>query len=320
MVGVYSRMAVVGIGQCALDCLAVVDRYPHVDSKKEVSEWHEQGGGPVATALVALCRLGERCTFYGVVGDDEAGLKVRRGLRGEGVNCRRVKTVRGGSSQVAFIAIERDTAKRTIFWKRATGGALTPDDLGRDFLRGATFLLLDGLMEEVSAYAARRARERGVPVMLDAGRMRPGMLELAGISDYVVAAEDFAKDLGWDLTIDCLTRERERLGVKVLTVTLGRQGSLTAAKEGFAHVPAFEVDAVDTTGAGDVFHGGYVYGLLRNWGLVRTLTFASACAAMKCTKVGGRAGIPRLEEVLAFLRERNYLKSAIDTVAPNTTT
>jgi ribokinase len=85
-------------------------------------------------------------------------------------------------------------------------------------------------------------------------------------------------------------------------------------------VPAFEVDAVDTTGAGDVFHGGYVYGLLRNWGLVRTLTFASACAAMKCTKVGGRAGIPRLEEVLAFLRERNYLKSAIDTVAPNTTT
>lgn len=313
-------MAVAGVGQCALDYLAVVDRYPHVDSKEEVLAWHEQGGGPVATALVALCRLGERCRFYGVVGDDEAGRKIRKGLSLEGVACRGIKTVRGASSQVAFIAIERHTARRTIFWIRPSGAELAPDDLGRGFLRGAAFLLLDGLMAEVSLYAARLARERGIPVMLDAGRMRARMDELAGMSDYVVAAEAFARDLGWELSADRLMRERERFGAQALTVTLGAEGSLTAAREGCFHMPAFKVDAVDTTGAGDVFHGGYAYGLLRRWGLFETVTFASACAAMKCTRVGGRAGIPRLDEVRAFLRERNHLKRAIDRAAPRMTT
>ncbi len=299
-------MNVTGVGQCSLDLLAVVDRYPRVDSKKEVLGWHEQGGGPVATALVTLSRLGVACMFYGVVGDDETGVKIRNGLAEEGVDASGIKVVNGAASQIAFIVIEKETARRTIFWRRPIGGELTPEDLPDTFAGETAFVLIDGLMADVSLHAARKARERGIPVMVDAGRMRPRMQEIAASSDYVVASEDFARDLGWDLARDTLLRERERLGVKALTVTLGERGSLTAAEEDFYVVPSHAVTAVDTTGAGDVFHGGYIYGLLRGWGLSETVNFAAAVAAMKCRSIGGRTGIPRLAEVREFLAKRGH--------------
>ncbi|MDA8240445.1 MAG: PfkB family carbohydrate kinase [Nitrospiraceae bacterium] len=297
-------MKVTGIGQCSLDYLALVDFYPDADTKKEILEWHEQGGGPVATALAALSRLGIRCSFYGVAGDDDAGDTIRRSLVEEGVDVSGLVTRRASSSQVAFIAVEKETGRRTIFWKRPTGGPLRSEELGAGFLDGSGMLLVDGLMAEVSLYAAEQAQKRSVPVMLDAGRMRPGMIELARLSDYVVGSEEFARYLGWKPTRETLFREREKLGIKILTITLGRRGSVTASSQGeYFDIPAFKIEAVDTTGAGDVFHGGYIYGLLRGWDLRETLTFASALAALKCMKVGGRAGIPKLEEVMKFLKK-----------------
>lgn len=297
-------MPVAGIGQCSLDYLALVDDYPPVDIKKEVLQWSEEGGGPVATALVTLSRLGIRCRFYGVIGDDDAGEKIRQSLIREGINTQGLLARNGATSQVAFIAIERKTARRTIFWRRPSGKPLRSRELPRDFLDGTHFLLLDGLMKDASHYAARRARRAGISVMLDAGRMRPGMLQLARLSDYVVASEEFAKDLGMKLTGIAFRRERERLGTRVLTVTRGEKGSMTVSAEGAFKTPAFATEAVDTTGAGDVFHGGYIHGLLNGLSLRNTVIFASAVAALKCGRIGGRAGIPRYREVMAFLRER----------------
>jgi ribokinase len=299
-------MLVTGLGQCSIDYLALVDSYPPVDTKKEVLQWHEQGGGPVATALAALCRLGIQCRFHGVIGDDGAGEKIRRSLQEEGVDAQGLIVRSDAASQVAFIAVEKGTGKRTIFWKRPTGEALRTAELPHDFLEATHFFLMDGLMQDVSHAAAMRARELNVPVMLDAGRMRPGMRELAGLSDYVVTSEEFAKDIGLTLDEDALRRKRDEIGAGVLTVTLGERGSITVWKDEVMRIPAFRVDAADTTGAGDVFHGGYIYGLLRGWGLRETVTFASALAAMKCRKIGGRAGIPRLNEVMEFLGERGY--------------
>jgi sulfofructose kinase len=297
-------MTVTGIGQCSLDYIGIIDAYPPADTKKEILEWHEEGGGPVATALVALTRLGVRCRFYGIVGDDAAGGKIRRSLAGEGVDVSGLKTRRASVSQVAFIAVESRTGRRTIFWRRPTGEVLRQAELGQDFLDGSDMLLVDGLMAEASIHAARGAKKRSLPVLLDAGRMRPGMIELAGLCDYLVGSEEFARDLGWELSPEALPREREKLGVKVLTITLGERGSITVSSQGDCfETPAFMVDAVDTTGAGDVFHGGYAYGLLEGWGLEKTVIFASALAAMKCTKAGGRAGIPQLEEVMKFAGE-----------------
>jgi ribokinase len=297
-------MEVTGIGQCSLDYLAVVDTYPAADTKKEILEWQEQGGGPVATALVALSRLGVKCCFHGVVGDDDAGAKIRRSLAAEEVDVSGLLTRGQSSSQLAFIAIEKETGRRTIFWRRPTGRPLRDEELGPGFLDGSGMLLLDGLMAEVSLFAAAQARVRSVPVMLDAGRMRPGMIELARLSDYVVGSEEFARNLGLETTRETLFRQRERLGAKVLTITLGEKGSVTTTSQGeYFETPAFKVETADTTGAGDVFHGGYIYGILRGWDLAETLTFASALAAIKCTRVGGRAGIPSLDEVMKFLNK-----------------
>jgi sulfofructose kinase len=297
-------MIVTGLGQCSLDYLALVNRYPGVDTKKEVLEWCEQGGGPVATALVALSRLGIKCRFHGILGGDDAGEKIRKSLVDEGVDVSGLITRPDASSQIAFIVVEKKTARRTIFWKRPSGAPLQPDDLCGDFLQGSHFLLLDGLMEHSSRCAAEKAKALGVPVMLDAGRLRPGMMDIARLSDYLVASEEFANDSGWAVEREVLVKEQARLGVRALTVTLGGQGSVTACGQGFFETPAFRVEAVDTTGAGDVFHGGYIYGLLQGWEMTETVRFASAVAALKCRKIGGRAGIPGLNEVETFLRER----------------
>ncbi len=300
-------MPVSGIGQCSLDYLALVDSYPEADTKKEVLEWQEQGGGPVATALVALARLGVRCRFHGVIGDDVAGDRIRQSLLREGIEVTGLVQREKTTSQLAFIVIETGTAKRTIFWKRPSGEPLRIQELATGFLDGSDLLLLDGLMTDVSMYAARKAKELNIPVMLDAGRMRPGMQELAQLSDYIVASEEFAKDLGLRLVEDALQAERKKLGARVLTITLGEKGSITVSGNEAFQTPAFGIDAVDTTGAGDVFHGGYIYGLLQDWCLKDTLIFASAVAAMKCRKIGGRAGIPRLDEVIEFLGKRGYV-------------
>ena len=297
-------MLVTGLGQCSLDYLGLVDVYPQVDTKKEVLEWHEQGGGPVATALVALSRLGVSCRFYGMTGDDEAGGKIRQSLADEGLDVQGLVKRRESASQLAFIAVEKSTAKRTIFWRRPSGKVLQPDELGEDFLLGSNFLLIDGLMMDASFAAVKKAKEMHVPVMLDAGSARPGILELARLCDYVVASEVFAEGLGWELMPESLLKEYVSLGVTALTVTQGEGGSITVSDDRLIRMPAFTVEAVDTTGAGDVFHAGYIYGLLQEWDLERVVRFASALAAMKCLQMGGRKGIPRLADVMQFLRKQ----------------
>jgi len=297
-------MSVVGIGQCAWDVLAVVDRFPQADTKKEVLVWEEQGGGPVATALAALSRLGVPCWFHGVIGDDREGAAIRQSLLEEAVDVTGLVKRTNASSQTAFIAIDTTIGTRTIFWKRPTGDPLRAEELPPDFLRGVDFLLLDGLMKDVSLFAARAARTAGIPVMLDAGRVRDGMLELARLCDYVVGSEEFARELGWTENPELFRQEVRKLGFGFTTVTLGKRGSVTFANDKVISCPAFSVETVDTTGAGDVFHGGYLYGLLQKWPFEDTIQFASAVAAMKCRKLGGRAGIPRLAEVQQFLRER----------------
>ncbi|HUJ18715.1 MAG TPA: sugar kinase [Nitrospirota bacterium] len=297
-------MAVVGIGQCAWDMLAVVDRFPQADTKKEVLAWEEQGGGPVATALAALSRLGVFCRFFGVIGDDREGAAIRQSLIEEGVDVTGMVKRSNASSQTAFIAIDRSIGSRTIFWKRPSCDPLRIEELPPDFPSNAEFLLLDGLMKDASLFAAHQARKAGIPIMLDAGRVREGTLELARLCDYVVGSEEFASELGWKDDPGVLGQEVRKHGFGITTITLGSRGSVTFADDEIISCPAFPVETVDTTGAGDVFHGGFLYGLLRRWPLKETIRFASAVAAMKCRKLGGRAGIPKLSEAQQFLQER----------------
>jgi sulfofructose kinase len=302
-------MVLAGIGQCCWDMLARVAAYPARDSKEEILHWEEQGGGPVATALVTAARFGFACRFHGVVGDDPLGEKVRCSLRNEGIDIDGLVVRSDAITQVAFIVVEDQGGKRTIFWKRPSGVPLEPADLPDGYLDGVGMLLLDGLMEEVSLHAARDARDRGIPVMLDAGRLRPGMQEIARTCDYLVAAEQFALDLGWSCDPSRFAGEAAQSGAGVVTVTFGERGSITWDGNEVIATPAFPVESVDTTGAGDVFHGAYASGVLWGWPLRDTLAFASAAAALKCRETGGRKGIPAVEAVLAFLAERGVQRA-----------
>ncbi len=297
-------MVVAGIGQCCLDFITLIDAYPESDTKNEVLQWAEQGGGPVATALATLTRFLIPCRFAGVVGDDDAGFKILQSLLNARIDTTYLAEREGAVSQRAFIAVEKDNGRRTIFWQRPSGPALAPDEIDDEFFRGVKFLLLDGLMKDVSLAAARRAKALGIPVMLDAGRVRDGMLELASLCDYVVGSEEFARGLGWTGDGTAFAETVREHGWGTTTITLGERGSYTYHGFRSVYVPAFPINVVDTTGAGDVFHGAYIAGILQGWDLETVLYFASGAAALKCTVFGGRAGIPELPTLVTFLQQR----------------
>ncbi|MEE9614161.1 MAG: PfkB family carbohydrate kinase, partial [Thermodesulfobacteriota bacterium] len=245
-------MSVVGLGQCSLDYIASVEEFPSEDTKLEIVDWTPEGGGPVATALVALSRLGVKTTFIGRVSDDTVGGEIKKGLKAEGVDTRGLLPKKGGRSQTAFIVVNRRTGSRTILWQRPTVEELRAEDVKLSWIKGKKFLLLDGLMHEASIRAAEIARDLGVPVMFDAGRVREDTLELAALSDYIVGSEEFATGLSGSpgRAIMKLTR----LAPRAVTITLGRRGSITwsgGGRETF-RTTAPGVRAVDTTGAGDV--------------------------------------------------------------------
>ncbi len=292
---------VVGLGQCSLDILGQVDCYPELDQKVELSSLLIQGGGPVATALVTLARLGISVAMVGATGDDEFGRKIRRSLEMENVDCTRLVHQPGSTSQIAFIAVDED-GHRNIFWHRGTA-IPTSAALMTDFLpEHVRILHLDGLHSDTAVAAAELARARNVVTVLDAGTFRHGTARLLPLIDHLVVSARFARQIHPDDDEAALHRLAD-YGARSVTITCGKSGSLSMGVDGrIFRQPAFKVDAVDTTGCGDVFHGGYIYGLLQEWPQPQTVRFAAACAALKTRALGGRTAIPSLPEVQAFLQ------------------
>jgi ribokinase len=263
-----------------------------------------QGGGPVATALVALARLGVSVAMVGAVGDDDFGCQIRDGLIAECVDCGFLTQDTGDCSQVAFVAVD-DHGHRNIFWHR---GNAVPDIAGLSEIllsRSVKVLHLDGLHLMQAVTAAKIARSMNVLTVLDAGTMRPGMGRLLPLIDHLVVSENFARQIIGRHDPQSALRSLAGHGATGVTITCGESGSVSIGPAGSVfHQPAFKMDVVDTTGCGDVFHGGYIYGLLQGWEIRQTVRFAAACAALKTRAIGGRTAIPDLPEVEAFLRTR----------------
>lgn len=287
---------VVGVGHCTVDYLGVVERYPEADAKTELSEFSMQGGGPVATALVTLASLGVQTSVLAKVSDDDFGKFIRQGLQEAGVDTSGLIVEPGRVSPFSFIAVERKSAKRTIYWTRGDVSSLEPSDLRLDLMDGARVLHVDGLQMEAQIAAARYARQNGVQVVYDAGSPRPGMEELIGLTDTLVSSERFAAELGSGALAESL-KTLHAMGPTTVVITIGEDGSVGMEKEETYIVPALPVEAVDTTGAGDVYHGAFIFGMLQGWGLRERMRFANAAAGLKCRSLGGRAGIPSLDEV-----------------------
>ena len=290
-------MRVVGIGHATVDVFGVVPRYPQRDSKIELGEYSKQGGGPVATALCAAAALGIPASYVGKLGDDELGRYILDGLREFGVDCERV-VITPGHSPTSFVVVDRETASRTIFYTRGDLQPLLPREVDLSVLADAKVLLVDGLQPEAQIAAAESAHERGITVLLDAGSLREGMGELVALADIVIASERFASDLAPRGEVEDSLRELAKMGPRVAIVTLGDAGSIGLEGQKLVRQAAHEVDAIDTTGAGDVYHGAFAAALVRGYTLERAMQFASVAAGLSCQALGGRAGIPELDEVL----------------------
>lgn len=287
---------VYGLGQCCLDYIGKVGAYPPPDTKCEFSGMVVQGGGPVATALVGLARWGVPCAFAGVLGDDLFGPLIRASLEDEGIDTTGVLVRKGFDSQFAFIVAEPGSGMRTIFWQRPTGPPPNPEELDFRVLSSARVFHTDGLFTEASLAGCRVAQKVGVRVVVDAGSLRDGMLDIARSSDYFLASETFARDLVGENNPTAACFKLAELGPRVVGVTLGSKGYVALDNGRIIERPAYPVEAVDTTGCGDVFHAGFIYGLLENWGVDKCLDFAAWAAARVSLKLGGRAGIPLVSD------------------------
>ncbi|MCX6029286.1 MAG: PfkB family carbohydrate kinase [Chloroflexi bacterium] len=297
---------VVGIGMANVDVLTVVPRLPKPDEVYRVVRTDLQGGGPVATALVALARLGATAGYLGAVAPDPWGQFILDDFDRYGVDTSLIARAEAGASGLSVILIEQATGSRAILYHPGHLPNLPLSDAWRAAIRGARVLHLDGDFLPLAIEAARVAREAGVLVSFDggAGEPRPGIEALLELTDLLVVARKFASNTtGMDDPLQAGPALR-RFGAAEVVITDGAAGCWLWEGEAFMHQPAFTVPVVDTTGAGDTFHGAYLYARLQGWPARRRLVFASATAALKCMQIGGRRGIPSLTEVIAFENTR----------------
>lgn len=297
---------VIGLGQACIDFLGVIPAYPEENEKVELIELEKQCGGPASTALVTLSRLGVKTSFLGSISDDIFGKDILADLREEDVNTSFLKVTPGCSSQFSFISVTKETGDRTIFWYPSTSPFLTPEDINLQRFTNAKILHLDGLMLEAGIEAAKQAREIGLRVVLDAGTMREMTKDLLPYIDTLITSERFAIPLaGIDSSPEDRLLALRKLCPGDIIITLGSNGSIGYSQKNIIRQRPFAVKAVDTTGAGDVYHGAYIYGMLCNWNMKKRMNFASAVAALKCQKLGGRKGIPTLLQAIRFMENTN---------------
>jgi len=299
---------VVGVGCNAIDYLCLMPEFPDEDTKLEVDAIDRQGGGNIGTALVAVCRLGGSAAFCAAVGDDGYRGEVLEALRKEGVDTGPVVT-REGDNPRAFIMINRRRSSRTIIYTRKNAPPFLPEDLDPAVIASARVLLVDFYYPEASACAAETARRHGVPVVVDAESVPPQAGRVLERATHLIASLPFARRYtglqGSPAPEALLEALAEESGVPFVCITLGQRGAVALDRDRRVIIQkAFPVETVDTTGAGDVFHGAFSYALSRGWAERRALALSSAYAALKCGSLGGRKGIPGMRQVEEFLRSR----------------
>lgn len=292
----------VGVGINSTDTLIRLPRFPAFDSKVEVISSEILPGGQVATAAVACQRWGLKTRYVGKVGDDMAGRIQREELQREGLETHLIE-VAHCSSQIAFILVDQSSGERTILWKRDSRLDLLPGELCAEWITRARLLHVDGHPSAPAALAAQWARQAGVLVMADLDNLYPGVEALLENVNFLISSREFPERLlGIADPLESLPEIVRRFGCRVAGVTLGKEGALAWDGERFHYSPAFQVDSVDTTGAGDIFHAGFAYCLLDGRTLAETLEFSCAAAALNCTAFGARGGIRPIREITALMQ------------------
>jgi sulfofructose kinase len=292
-----AQFDVVGVGLNATDTMLVVPHFPAYGGKVPFLSEAYSPGGQVATAMVACAKLGLRAKYIGTIGDDERGRIQIESLRNSGINLDHVQQRHNCPNQSAYIVIDQSTGERTVFWSRPDCLRIAPEEITPDQITCARLLHIDGHDTAAVEHAARIAHEHRIPVTVDVDTIYAGFERVLPLVDYLIASSEFpARWTRIEDPFQALAAIQDEHGMPVAAMTLGAHGALARAEGRYFYSPGFVVDCVDTTGAGDVFHGAFCYSVLQKMPLAEALDFSNAMAALNCTGTGARGHIATIDE------------------------
>jgi len=292
---------VVGIGANSVDFVHLLPGYPQPFgsfAKMKIDRQEILCGGQTATAMCACAKLGLRARYAGVTGTDENGRRVRNELSQRGIDLTDV-IIRDAQNQFAVILVDETNGDRIVLWDRDERLMMRERDIPVEAIAAARVLHVDDVDQAAAIRAAEVAREAKVPTTSDIDRITERTQELIDAVTIPIFAEHVPTRVSGVNDREGALRALHRPHHHILCVTLGENGAMALDKDGIHYAPAFQVEAVDTTGAGDVFRAGFIYAMLRRWPTDEILRFANAAAAVSCTRLGALGGIPSLEEVEA---------------------
>ena len=295
---------VVGIGSALFDILMTADSFPKEDTKLQGKDTKIQCGGPCATALVAMSKLGVQSEYMGTLGDDMYGSFILGEFRKYGVACEKVRLVEHTQSFHSFVLLNLSNTSRTCIWSRGTVPAPVPEDIDLETLKHAKYLHLDGHQLDTAIFAAQKAHEYGVKVSHDAGGTYPGIERLLPYDDVLIPSEEFSLKITQSGdAVEAAKKLDAQYHPETLIITQGSRGGFIWQDGKELRYPVYPVQAVDSNGAGDTFHGAFVAARIRGMDVYDAACFASATSALKCTRFGAQQGIPHFDEVLTFMKE-----------------
>jgi sulfofructose kinase len=304
-----AKVDLVGVGLNATDTLIAVPHFPSRGSKVDSPSLNILAGGQVATAVIACQRWGLRTRYVGKLGDDGGAALHEQEFQAAGVE-QRLIVVPGVVSHQSYILVDPD-GERTVVCRHDPKLTIRADEVRRQWVVNARALLVDGYDTSAAITSALWAREVGIPVIADFDEAYSGIEELLKCVDYLIVSRDFPEQICGERHLESsLPLLQRRFGCRLTAVTLGVQGVLAWDGTKFHRAGAYRVAAVDTTGAGDIFHAGFIYALLQGWPLQRQLDFACAAAALNCTAIGARGGIGRIAEIENLMRSGQRYDSA----------
>ncbi len=300
------KFDVVGLGTSTVDILSLIDHFPVGEEVQQAAAVAMDGGGPAATALVTLARLGVRTAMLDAIGDDWQGDFIRAGFKKEGVCADYLQVTPGRTSSTASILVRQSDGARTIIFAAGTREGLLPEDVPVSLITSARFLHVNGRHQAACLHACHIAKANGVYVSFDGGahHYQPAMRQLVPLTDICIVARNFAEQYTGTAEMEIAGHTLLVEGPRLVAITDGLNGSWVFNRDGeFFHQPAFAMPrVVDTTGCGDSYHGAFLYGLLQDWSLRETAALAAAVAALNTQALGGRAALPSLEQVVSFLQ------------------
>lgn len=295
-----------GFGVNAVDHLIVVPEYPDCDTNMRLIEYKQGAGGQTASAIATLQRLGMRTAYAGRFGTDAEGRFGFQSLKDEGVDVEFAEVIEGARTQIGYIIVEAKRGERTVLWNRDERLAYAAHEAPVELAGRARVLHVDAHDPLACARMAREARAAGTIVSADIDNVYEGLPELLPLIDVLISSKEFPRLLtGLTDVRAALTEIKSRYGCGLVGLTAGGNGTIVYCDGEFLQSPAFAVPGGcrDTTGAGDAFHGGFLYGLLQGKEIETSLKIGCAVAALDCRGLGARAALPTRDELAAFLDE-----------------